>query len=173
MKAIKCLPVLLSLLISTPLFAGTTGKIAGIVTDAQSGEKLLAANVTVEGLSTGAATNVDGFYAIVNVPPGTYRVRASLVGYTSVTQVEVRVELDQTTTLNFKLAEESVQGQEVVITAQRPVVQRDISASRANLEIAEVERLPVTTVSSAISLQAGVQNTATGPVIRGSTPDQA
>ena len=173
MKATKCLPILLSLLIPTFLFAGTTGKISGTVTDAQTGEKLLSANVTVEGLATGAATNVDGFYAIINVPPGTYRVKASLVGYTAVTQVDVRVEVDQTTTLNFKLAQESVQGQEVVITAQRPVVQRDISASRANLNIAEVERLPVATVTNAVSLQAGVQATGTGPVIRGSTPDQA
>ncbi len=173
MKAIRCLPVLLTLLISTPLFAGTTGKIAGTVTDATSGEKLLAVNVVIEGLTTGAATNVDGLYAIVNIPPGSYRVRASLVGYTTVTQIDVRVEIDQTTTLNFKLNEETVQGQEVVITAQRPVVQRDISASRTNMEIAEVDRLPVATVSGAISLQAGVQSTGIGPVIRGSSPDQA
>ena len=173
MKAIKCLPILLSLSISAPLFAGTTGKIAGTVTDARSGEKLLAANVVVEGLTTGAATNVEGFYAIVNLPPGTYRVKASLVGYTTVTQTDVRVEIDQTTTLNFKLSEETVQGQEVVITAQRPVVQRDISASRTNLTITEVDKLPVTTVSSAISYQAGIQNSATGPIIRGSAPDQS
>ena len=69
MKAIRCLPVLFSLLISASLFAGTTGKIAGTVTDARSGEKLLAANVTVEGLATGAATNTDGYYAIVNFRP--------------------------------------------------------------------------------------------------------
>jgi len=172
MKAIRCLPVLFTLLIPTSLFAGTTGKISGIVTDARSGEKLLAANVVVEGLSTGAATNVDGLYSVVNVPPGTYRVRASLVGYTSVTQVDVRVEIDQTTTLNFRLSEETVQGQEIVITARRPVVQRDISASTANMQIAEVDRLPVANVTNAIGLQAGVQATATGPVIRGNTPDQ-
>jgi hypothetical protein len=172
MKAIRCLPVLFTLLISTSLFAGTTGKIAGTATDAKSGEKLLAVNVVIEGLTTGAATNVDGFYAIVNIPPGSYRVRASLVGYSTVTQIDVRVEIDQTTTLDFKLNEETVQGQEVVIVAQRPVVQRDISASRTNLTAAEVDKLPVTTVTAAIGLQAGIQNTATGPVVRGSTPDQ-
>ncbi|HMK38812.1 MAG TPA: TonB-dependent receptor, partial [Bacteroidota bacterium] len=173
MKAIRCLPVLLTLLLSASLFAGTTGKIAGTVTDARSGEKLLSVNVVVEGLATGAATNINGFYAIVNILPGTYRVKASLVGYTTVTQVDVRVELDQTTTLNFTMNEETVQGQEVVIVAQRPVVQKDISASRTNLTIAEVDKLPVTTVSSAVSLQAGIENSATGPVIRGSSPDQS
>jgi hypothetical protein len=173
MKAIKCLPILLTLSLSASLFGGTSGKIAGTVTDARTGEKLLAANVVVEGLTTGAATNVDGFYTIVNLPPGVYRVKASLVGFNSVTLVDVRVDIDQTTMLNFKLNEETVQGQEVVITAQRPVVQRDISASRTNLTIADVDKLPVTTVTSAIGLEAGIQNTATGPVIRGSSSDQA
>jgi outer membrane receptor protein involved in Fe transport len=158
MKAVKFSPVILLLtLFASNLFAGTTGKIVGTVTDARTGEKLLAANVQVEGLNTGASTNVEGYFVILNVPPGNYRVKASLVGYTATVQTNVRVDIDQTTTLNFKISEESVQGQEVVVVAQRPVVQKDVSASRANIEIQQVEKLPVTTVTGAVGLQAGVQ----------------
>ena len=48
-------------------FAGTTGKIAGTVKDAQSGEPLAGVNVFLEGTSLGAATDVDGTYFIINI----------------------------------------------------------------------------------------------------------
>jgi hypothetical protein len=163
------LAILLSTLIFNLAFAGTTGKIVGTVTDARTGEKLVAANVVVQGANLGASTNLDGFFVILNIPPGTYRVRSSLVGYTSVTQVDVRVEIDQTTAANFKMSEETVQAQEVVIVAERPVVQKDISASRTNLTIAEVDKLPVVNVATAVGLQAGIEP---GLVIRGGGSDQ-
>ncbi|MFN3693471.1 MAG: carboxypeptidase-like regulatory domain-containing protein, partial [Ignavibacterium sp.] len=62
-------------------FAGTTGKITGKVTDEQTGEPVVGANVVVEGTFLGAAADLDGFYSIGNVPPGTYRLIVSAVGY--------------------------------------------------------------------------------------------
>ena len=52
----------------------------------------------------GAATNPDGYFAILNVPPGRYRVIATLVGFKSGAAVNVRVDIDQTTELNLRLA---------------------------------------------------------------------
>lgn len=43
-------------------FAGNTGKIAGLVKDAQTGETLVGVNIVIEGTSMGAATNIDGHY---------------------------------------------------------------------------------------------------------------
>ena len=164
MKAVKFIPLATLVLYAWTMYAGTTGKIAGTVTDARTGEKLLAANVVVEGLATGASTSTDGDYVILNIPPGTYRVKASMVGYTAVTQVNVRVEIDQTTVLDFKISQEAVEAEEVLVVARRPVVQRDVAASRANIEIADVVKLPVSTVVAAVGLQAGVQG---GLTIRG------
>ncbi|HQJ47201.1 MAG TPA: carboxypeptidase-like regulatory domain-containing protein, partial [Ignavibacteriaceae bacterium] len=57
------LKFLIVLLISSvQSFAGVTGKIAGKVTDAQTGEELIGINVLVEGTTTGAATGIDGTY---------------------------------------------------------------------------------------------------------------
>lgn len=169
MKAVKFIPLAILLLYAWTMYAGTTGKIAGTVTDARTGEKLLGANVVVEGLATGASTNTDGYFVILNIPPGRYRVKASMVGYTPVSQVDVRVDIDQTTGLDFKLSQETVEGEEVVVVAQRPVVQRDVAASRTNLTIEDVTKLPVVSVSAAVGLQAGIQG---GLVVRGSTSDQ-
>ncbi|HEX9007322.1 MAG TPA: TonB-dependent receptor, partial [Bacteroidota bacterium] len=144
-------------LTSLTAFAGTTGKIAGIITDARSGDKLPSVNVVVEGTTLGTVTNQDGYYVILNVPPGRYRVKASLVGYTPYVATNVRVDIDQTTTQNFTVSEEAVTGEEVTVVAQRPVIQKDVAASRANIEIQDVQKLPVTTVTQAIGLQAGIQ----------------
>jgi hypothetical protein len=151
-------------------FAGTTGKIAGTARDARSGEPLPSVNVIIEGTTLGAATNPDGYFAILNIPPGRYRVVATLVGFKPSTAVNVRVDIDQTTELNIGLAEETIAGEEVTIVAQRPVVQKDVAASRANIEFQDIEKLPVTSVASVVTLQAGIQG---GLVIRGSTSDQA
>lgn len=174
MKALHLLlAILIVCLAAYPSYAGLTGKITGVVKDGRTGEPLINANVVVSGTSMGAATNPDGYYVILNVPPGTYRIRASLIGYTPTTIVDVRVEIDQTTTSNITLNEEGVQAQEVVIVATRPVVQKDVSASRANITAAEVQALPVGTVAQAIGLQAGIETTGDGKFqIRGGGVDQ-
>ncbi|MCX6138968.1 MAG: TonB-dependent receptor, partial [Ignavibacteriales bacterium] len=161
--------ILVSLLLLTSLLlAGTTGKISGTVVDVQTGEKLVGANVIIEGTRYGATSNVDGFYAILNLTPGLYKLRVSLVGYQNAAVLDVRVIIDQTTTQDFGLRQTTLQGEEVVIVAQRPIVQKDLSASQANVTIKEISNLPVTSVASVVGLQAGVQ----GDVIRGGGSDQ-
>ena len=49
------------------LIAQTTGKISGIVKDADTDEPLIAANVIVQGTAFGAATDLDGSYYIINI----------------------------------------------------------------------------------------------------------
>ena len=58
--------------ISTPLYAATTGKVAGKVTDKETGEPLPGANVTIVDSRYGAAADADGDFFILNVPPGVY-----------------------------------------------------------------------------------------------------
>jgi hypothetical protein len=151
------------------LYAGTTGKIAGTVTDSRTGEPLPSVNVTVAGMSLGGSTNIEGYFVILNVPPGRYRLNASLVGFKTSTVVDVRVDIDQTTTQNFRLVEEAITGEEITVVATRPVVQRDVSASRLNIEAQEVSKLPVNSITSVVNLQAGVEP---GLVIRGGSSDQ-
>ncbi|RKY52963.1 MAG: hypothetical protein DRP92_04535, partial [Candidatus Neomarinimicrobiota bacterium] len=63
---------LLLLVMTEFLVAGVTGKIRGRVVDAQTGEPLPWVNVMLEGTSLGAATDANGVYVILNVPPGEY-----------------------------------------------------------------------------------------------------
>jgi hypothetical protein len=144
------------------------GKINGFVKDASTGEALIGANILIEGTSTGAATNIDGYYSITNVPPGTYSLKASMVGYAPQTITDVRVNIDLTTEININLKSSTIETEEVVVIAKQPVVKQDVSSSVVNLNIKEIENLPVASVSSVIGLQAGVQ----GLTIRGGESDQ-
>ena len=91
--------------LSTILIAGTTGKISGKVTDASSGNPLSGVNVIIEGTSMGAATDMEGDYFIINVPPGTYTVEAMMIGYTALAKSGVGVSADRTITVDFNITQ--------------------------------------------------------------------
>ncbi|MFA5803293.1 MAG: carboxypeptidase-like regulatory domain-containing protein [Melioribacteraceae bacterium] len=163
---------ILTLFFASQLLAGTTGKISGTVIDSKTKEPLIGVNVVLQGTTLGASTDVEGYYVILNVPPGTYTVRATCIGYSARTITNVRINIDQTTNLDIILSEEAILASEVVVVAQQPIVQRDVASSRVNLNVEEIENLPVVSVQSVINLQAGILSTSSGPVIRGGGADQ-
>ena len=151
------LSVLFFLLTATTAF-GQAGKIAGTVTDAETGNPLPGVNVVVVGTQQGATTDVEGNYSILNVSPGTYDVRASFVGYAPVTQEGVQVNIDLTSEVNFALQEQTAELEEITVQATEPVVKKDISANVANLSAEDVENLPgVTDLQDIVTRQPGVQ----------------
>ncbi len=88
--------------------------------------------------------------------PGTYELKATAIGYAPVTVRDVRVNIDLTTRINVNLGEAVVElGSEVVITAVRPLVRKDLTASTAVVGDKEIDALPVTEVSEVLNLQAG------------------
>ncbi|MCU7498930.1 MAG: TonB-dependent receptor [Bacteroidota bacterium] len=136
---------------------GTTGKIAGRVVDAATREPLPFVNIVVVGTSMGAATDMDGYYSILNLAPGTYSLKASAIGYNSTTVQNVKVSIDLTTKIDFDLSETSVQlNQDVVVVAQRPLVTKDLTASTSVIGATEIQSLPVTEFQEVLQLQAGV-----------------
>ena len=147
---------MLSLFAVSQAFAGTTGKVAGVIKDAQTGEVLPGANVVVIGTRLGATTDIDGAYFILNVPPGIMEVQASMVGYATVTQTDVRVKIDQTAKLNFELREEALQGDEILVVAVRPPVEIDLTASKQTMTTEELQLSWANTVEEAVELQSGV-----------------
>ena len=74
----------LALLASTfavaPAALAQTGKISGRVTDARNGDELPGVNIVVDGTTLGAVTDVDGYFTIIGIRPGTYSVRATYIG---------------------------------------------------------------------------------------------
>lgn len=148
--------VFLSTVLIAAAHGGTTGKIAGKVIDAQTKEALIGVNVIISGTAMGASTDLDGNYFIINIPPGTYRLRASMVGYTPAEVNNVIVSVDQTTKIDFDLQSQDVQLGSVVIVADRPIVQKDLTSTTSTVTSDQISKLPIENVSSLVNLQAGV-----------------
>ena len=132
-----------------------SGKLAGRITDAQ-GMPLPGVTVFVEGTTLGAAADIEGDYVVLRIPPGTYRVRFSMVGYQVKVVEGVIIASNQTTTLNVSLEEAVLTGQEVVVVADRPVVDVTLTSTMATVSRQEIEQLPVQRLEDLVNLQAGV-----------------
>ena len=104
----------LILMFVTSIFAGTTGKIKGIVTD-ENGQPLEGANIMVVGKTWGAETDKNGEYLIIGVRAGTYQLKCQYIGYSPKTVPNVKVKVGETTTVDFKLASEALQIMELNI----------------------------------------------------------
>ena len=155
LKIIWSIVVIIGLLASAAQ-AGTTGKISGRIVDASTGEPLIGVNIQIAGTALGASTDGDGIYFIINIPPGTYQVEASYIGYSPVFMKNVRVSIDQTTKLSFQLREEAVEGEAVEVVADRPMVQKDLTSTEAKISGEQIALLPIEDVQTVINLQAGV-----------------
>ncbi len=157
MKRKYIIVILVIHLIVPSLWAGTTGKIAGRVIDVQTGEGLPGANIFIVGTTMGAATDLEGYYAILNVPPGIYEIKASMMGYQDLKVTAVNVSVDLTTNVNFKLQSTILElGKEVTIVAERPLVRKDLTSTAAVVGSDEISEMPVEEFEQILELQAGI-----------------
>ena len=75
------LRLIISLLFVNISLAGTTGKLSGTVKEADSNNFLIGCNIIIIGTDLGTATDIDGQYFLLNIPPGTYNVKFQMIGY--------------------------------------------------------------------------------------------
>ncbi len=149
--------ILLGLILLSFLRAGVTGKIAGRIIDVSNGEPVPYVNVYIENGSLGASTDEEGYYAILNLPPGTYTVTAYAVGYIKMSVTNVKVSIDLTTKVNFNFRQAVLESSEtVVVEAERPIITRDLTATTAVVSSEDFEALPVTEFQEILQIQAGV-----------------
>jgi outer membrane receptor protein involved in Fe transport len=155
--SIYCLLICI-LIITGTVYPGTTGKIAGQVRNARGGESLPGANIIIEGTQLGASTDLKGNYVILNIQPGSYTLKISMIGYKNYIVDNVRVRIDLTTTVNGELEETVITGESVTVTAERALVQMDMTSSLTSIGSEEIDLLPAQSVSGLLELQAGIIN---------------
>ncbi len=160
----KTLTFFLSLIfLSTNItFGGTTGKIAGKVTDQKTGEPLPFVNITLEGTNYGAATDLDGEFVILNLPPGRYNVKAQAIGYQAQIVQNIQVSIDLTTRVDFALSETVVELEAVIVEGKSDVLKKDITSSQSLISSEQISQLPVAEFDDILQLQAGVTRGADG-----------
>lgn len=139
----------LLLMFITSIFAGTTGKIKGIVTD-ENGQPLEGANVMVVGKTWGAETDKDGYYYIIGVRQGKYKLKCHNISYFDKTK-DVEVTIGNTSIVDFALKKD--------IKNLKYKAQHD---EKTKILVEELEMQAVTEVGNVLSQQAGIKKDAHG-----------
>ncbi|MDX1545394.1 MAG: TonB-dependent receptor, partial [Rhodothermales bacterium] len=149
------------------------GRIAGTVTDAGTGEALIGVNLLVVGTARGAATDLDGRYAIPDVRPGQYSVKVSYIGYETKLFTDIRVADGQTTRLDIALNEAVLStDEEIVVVGERPLVDVEQSTSTFAVSQDQIAAAPLRGVQEVVATQAGVVSDPTGLYIRGGRAEE-
>jgi outer membrane receptor protein involved in Fe transport len=130
------------------------GKLAGRITDAQTGEPLIGANIIIENTSLGAASDFDGYYFILNITPGTYTLKISYVGYSTKTIQNVRIVAGLTYEINEAL-NSGIDLDEIVVTDTKFFEEKATNTVKV-IDSDQISKLPVKGVSNIAALQSGV-----------------
>ncbi len=148
--------ILVALLAAAPALGQDTGRIAGRVTDAESGRPLQFANVAIVGTPFGASANRVGEYTIDLVPVGTYAVRASYIGYRSGTVSDVGVGADRTTPLDMAIAIDAVKLPEIIVRPDEKMVKLDRPGTIRVMDDEEMGIRSIDSLEDALGTHAGV-----------------
>lgn len=126
--------------------AATTGQIRGRVTN-PAGEPVATATVTARNTQTGlertTTTNENGAYVVHLLPPGTYNVRAQMLGFADREMANITVRLGEVSTVNIQVEVRAVQLSAIEVTSARPPVNVASATVAQNVSRAEIENLPV------------------------------
>jgi len=97
--------------------AATTGSLAGIVVDDETGEALPGVNLSLAGTALTTVSDASGAFAFLNLPPGDYSVSAALIGYApaEVTGVDVQMDLVSRITIRMRRTVEEEEPEVVVV----------------------------------------------------------
>ncbi len=122
------------------------GSIRGLVRDEVTREPLIGANVFIQEINAGAATDVDGRFLIEGVPVGTHVVLVRFIGYRQ-TSSEVIVRANSTTEVNFSLQASAVQLNELVVTGQGVATERrKLTSTVESIKTDDIKIAPVESV---------------------------
>ncbi len=147
--------------------AATTGKLSGKVINEETGEPLPGVAVSVEGTRMGALTDDNGEYIILNVPVGTFTVKASLIGFAQVEVENVAVSADLTSYTDFTLSKKALElGRTIRVRAERPLVLKDKTTTVQIVTSEELQAMPIRTFGDAVSLQNSVVRMKTNVDVR-------
>ncbi len=170
-RALTALGLLLALSLA-PAEASTGGKIAGVVKDAATGDGLPHANIVVVDTKLGTTADEKGRFFILNVPTGTYTLKATYIGYADYTVEEVRVSANLTTNLDIGLTSSDIQVEEVIIRAERPIIDKTATNAVRIVDAEDIEILPFRGVRGVINIQPGVVLDEGDLHVRGSRSDE-
>ena len=175
-KTIKLVYIIFTLFVFNSSYSQEKFTISGSIVDVKNNETLLGVSVYIKNLKTGTNTNEYGFYSLT-LPEGTYTITISYLGFTELTE---EINLNSNIKKNFKLAEESLQLNEVIVTDKPNKINiQKAELSTNKLAISTIKKMPailgeIDIIKSILTLP-GVTNAGEGQSgfnVRGGAADQ-
>jgi hypothetical protein len=151
--------------------------INGFIRDKETGETLVGASVLLAGTRLGTTSNKSGYFALSEIKPGKYNVVFSYLGYEK-KEITVELKRRESRRIDVELSSEALQLDEVVVESNRLDDKRQISVSRINIPIRQINKLRVggeADVFRSLQYLPGVlasSQISSGLYIRGGSPDQ-
>ena len=168
-------------ILPTAAWAQTTSTLSGFVRDRSDGERLpnAAVAIAVADRELGALTNSEGYYAIPAIPPGTWVVTASYIGYTT-HQDTLALTAGQALRWDIELNRQALELGEVVVEAEATAVESDVNQrpSVVAMPVADLQQMAAMAepdLLRSLQLLPGVQaasDFSSGLYVRGGGPDQ-
>lgn len=138
------------------------GKISGTVTEKDTEEPLAGVTVFINSIQRGVTTDSEGRYTLLSIPSGAYEMSFSFIGFATQKVQNVVVNNGRTTIVSVELSMEVVQGQEIIVQAERPIVKKDQTSSVSYIGKEAIEELPVLELGDLVKFQPGVVTTSDG-----------
>ncbi len=151
--------------------------ISGYITSADTGEPLSYANIVLAGTDYGSASSIHGYYVISGIPPGTYTLKAMMMGYAS-REIELELEYGRDLRIDLSMEIEVIQGETVTVTAERTRFETQVDVSRINLNLREIKSAPAfieSDVFRSLQLLPGISSQndfSSALIVRGGSPDE-
>ncbi len=167
--------IAVSFILPNVLFSQQKFTLSGTITEAQSGESVVGAKISIPSLNLGATSNEYGFYSLT-VPKGIYEVQFKAYGLKTITK---QMDLNANQMFNFEMSDETEVLEEVEVNAKRGENVTSTKVGQMELEMEKIKTLPAfmgeVDIIKTIQLLPGVSSVSEGGqgfYVRGGGPDQ-
>jgi hypothetical protein len=113
----------------------STGELSGTITNRATSAPIFSASVNIVGTQRGAIANDEGEYKVENIPPGTYNIRFSIIGYQRLIKTNVSISPGRTTELSVQLEPEPVEIEGITVKARESYFEKDPEAEASGRTI--------------------------------------
>ena len=143
LRAKVAVTLLLCLVLTGLVFAGTVGKMSGFVLTKRLGLHCREWRFPLSEPPWERSQMSEGKYFILNVPAGRYDLKAKIIGYAPVELKNMNVSVDLTSKADFQLSSKVLDiGETQIVLAERPMIIKDQTASLKLVSKEEVQQMP-------------------------------
>ena len=137
----KLLLTLVTLLLCAIYSSAQNSEIRGFIYEKESGEPAIYTSVFLLGTNYGAQSNLDGYYTITKIKPGTYTLLITSIGYDTIRTI-LELKAGDLLTKKFYLVKSTIEMREVVVSAETEAKKTDVRVSVNKVTTKEIKQIP-------------------------------